>query len=171
MSAPRVVLITAGTAGLGAAAARYFAKQAFRVVVNYNANTTRANNIIEELKSLDKLQGENNYLAIKADLAHRGEINQLVKESISVMGRLDVVFSNGGWTKFRDMTSLDDNVEEDDWDRAFNINVKSHLWLMHAVREELDKSEGAFVSTSSLAGVTANGSSLVCQLFPGSTRY
>lgn len=46
------------------------------------------------------------------------------------------------------------------------MNVKSHLWLMHAARKHLDKTEGAFITTASLAGVSHSGSSLVSFLRP-----
>lgn len=49
-------------------------------------------------------------------------------------------------TNFMD---LDDNMEEDVWDRCFTVNVKSHLWLMHAAKKYLKESEGCFVSTAS----------------------
>lgn len=39
-------------------------------------------------------------------------------------------------------------------------NVKAHLWLLHAAKTELDKNEGAFITTASLAGVKPSGSSL-----------
>ena len=43
---------------------------------------------------------------------------------------------------------------------TFSYNVKAHLWLCHAAREELDKNEGAFITTASLAGIKPSGSSL-----------
>jgi NAD(P)-dependent dehydrogenase (short-subunit alcohol dehydrogenase family) len=164
MASAPVVLITGGTAGLGAAAARHFAKNGFRVVVNYASNVERANKLLDELKIVGKQPTRPNginYIAVKADLAHRDAINRLVQEAISVMGHLDVVFSNGGWTEFRNMSSLDENVFEVDWDRAFNMNVKSHLWLLHAAQEHLEKTDGSFIATASLAGVSQQGSSLV----------
>jgi NAD(P)-dependent dehydrogenase (short-subunit alcohol dehydrogenase family) len=85
---------------------------------------------------------------------------------VSTMGRLDVVFSNAGWTHFRTFSNLDDNMVEDDWDRCFNMNVKSHLFLMHAAKEHLDKTQGSFITTASLAGVVAGGSSLVSSSVP-----
>lgn len=54
-----------------------------------------------------------------------------------------------------------DNAFEEDWDRCFNMNVKAHLWLMHAARKHLDETEGSFITTASLAGVSHSGSSLV----------
>ncbi|KAK7216284.1 hypothetical protein V2G26_004287 [Clonostachys chloroleuca] len=76
------------------------------------------------------------------------------------MGRIDVVLSNGGWTKFRNTASIDDNVFEEDWDRLFNMNVKCHLWLLQASKQYLDETEGAFITTASLSSVTGVGSSL-----------
>jgi NAD(P)-dependent dehydrogenase (short-subunit alcohol dehydrogenase family) len=164
MPVPPVALITAGSAGLGAATARLFAENGIRAVVNYSNNVERAEKLVEELRSLSSLNRDpsrQDFLAIRADLAKRDEINQLVDEVIKVMGRLDIVFSNGGWTRLRDLNNLDDNVDEDDWDRCFNMNVKSHLWLMHAAQPHLAVTEGAFITTASLAGVKVSGSSLV----------
>lgn len=74
------------------------------------------------------------------------------------MGELDIVISNAGWTKFADFF---DNVDEAVWDRCFSANVKSHLFLLHAAREQLQKTKGAFIMTSSVAGVKPSGSSIV----------
>ncbi|OIW24532.1 short chain dehydrogenase [Coniochaeta ligniaria NRRL 30616] len=150
-SPPPVALITAGSAGLGAATARLFAAHGYRVIVNYSANAQRAEALCAELGS---------GIAIQADLASRTDVRRLVREAYGVAGRLDVVFSNGGWTRFSDTTSLDDNAVDADWDRAFDVNVKSHLWLLQAARTYLDETEGAFITTASIAGVQGMGSSL-----------
>ena len=166
MTSAPVILVTAGSAGLCAAVARAFAQRGFRVVINYNTNTERAKILCAELNRLngerDFVDGETiSHITIQADLASPIDIRRLVQETYSTMGRIDVVFSNSGWTRFSDTTSLKDNVVEDDWDRAFNMNVKSHLRLLHASKQYLDKTEGAFVTTSSIAGVYGIGSSLV----------
>lgn len=166
MSAPLVALVTAGSAGTGEAAARRLASEGMRVVINYANNVERAEAVVRDLQSLSPLQsGEHvNFVAIRADLGDRSKIIKLVDETISTMGRLDVVFSNGGWTHLRNFSDLDDNVLEEDWDRCFNMNVKSHLFLMHAARKHLDETQGVFITTASLAGVKASGSSLVGSL-------
>ncbi|KAI1105269.1 NAD(P)-binding protein [Jackrogersella minutella] len=158
-----VALVTAGSAGLGAAAVRLFAKNSFRVIVNYANNDERANKLVTELPALSTLSpdgADGNFVAIKADLGSRDDINRLVEETVDRFGRLDVIFSNGGWTRFRGLVSIDDNAHEEEWDRAFNINVKSHLWLMQAAKKHLDETEGAFITTASIAGVVPSGSSL-----------
>jgi NAD(P)-dependent dehydrogenase (short-subunit alcohol dehydrogenase family) len=163
MAAPLVALVTAGSAGTGEATARRFATEGMRVVVNYANNTERAEAVVKDLESLSPLEsnGQTNFVAIRADLGDRSQIIKLVDETVSIMGKLDVVFSNGGWTHLRNFSDLNDNVLEEDWDKCFNMNVKSHLFLMHAAKEHLDKTQGAFITTASLAGVKASGSSLV----------
>ena len=97
-----VALITAGSAGLGAAAAKLFAQNGYRVVVNYANNEQRAKQLLQELLALPGLSrdsGSDPVVAIKADLGSRDDIVRLVKETVDKFGRLDVVFSNGGWTR------------------------------------------------------------------------
>ncbi|KAK7425550.1 hypothetical protein QQZ08_007991 [Neonectria magnoliae] len=159
MSSTPVILVTAGTAGLGAAVTRLFAGHGFRVVINYNSNVDRAVSLLAELRGANPEKAAD-YAAIQADLGSLVDVERLVQETYDAMGRIDVIFSNGGWTKFRDTTSIDDNCFEEDLDRAFAINVKSHLWLLRAARQHLEQTEGAFITTSSIAGVRGMGSSL-----------
>jgi NAD(P)-dependent dehydrogenase (short-subunit alcohol dehydrogenase family) len=177
-----VALITASSAGLGAETARAMAAAGVRVVINYRSSREKADALLEEFASLAAANrttaGTNNnnsgnfparqdkrFIAIQADVSKRAEISGLVDEAVAAMGRLDVVVSNQGWTRMRDFYDLDDNVEESDWDLCFNMNVKSHLFLMHAARRHLEATEGAFITTASLAGVTPSGSSLVRDTF------
>lgn len=106
-----VILVSAGSAGLGAAAARLFCKNGYRVVVNYSSNAERANQLVAEtlpgLSPLEPGEHQGAFAAVQADLSRRDDIVRLVDESVRRMGRLDVVFSNGGWTRIRDMTSID----------------------------------------------------------------
>lgn len=50
-----VALITGGTAGLGAAAARLFAQDGHRVAVNFHSNADRAAAFVQELRTLSPL--------------------------------------------------------------------------------------------------------------------
>ncbi|KAH9909952.1 short chain dehydrogenase [Xylariomycetidae sp. FL2044] len=159
MSPSPVVLVTAGSAGLGAAAVRLFAENGYRVVINYHASADKAASLLSSLPTQPGTRGET-HACLQADLESREQVERLVAGAHARMGRLDVVFSNGGWTFPRDMASLDDNVAEDEWDRCFGMNVKSHLWLLHAARRHLEAAEGCFVSTASVAGLGHNGSSL-----------
>ncbi|GAB7352533.1 hypothetical protein MBLNU459_g2926t2 [Dothideomycetes sp. NU459] len=160
--ASKVALVTASSAGLGAAIAKALGKE-MRVVINYNSSRERADAVLAELSKNSALadgKSSPRYHAIQADVSRKSEIERLVKETVSTMGRLDVVVSNAGWTRMSNFADLDDNVVEEDWDRCFNVNVKSHLFLLHAARKHLDESEGSFVTVASVAGVKPSGSSL-----------
>jgi NAD(P)-dependent dehydrogenase (short-subunit alcohol dehydrogenase family) len=171
MSAPvKVALVTASSAGLGAAIVHALAPN-YRVVVNYFSRAEKANDVISSATKIPSQyalpMGENSnstprFHAIKADASSRTSIEALVAETVSTMGRLDVVVSNAGWTRLTNFMDLEAQVNEDDWDRCFNANVKSHLWLLYAAKPHLAKSPGggAFVTVASLAGVRPSGSSL-----------
>jgi NAD(P)-dependent dehydrogenase (short-subunit alcohol dehydrogenase family) len=159
-----VALVTASSAGLGAATAKALAATGVRVVINYNSNQEKADAVLKELGTLQPTSEKDQTPrchAIRADVSQRSSLINLVEETMKVMGRLDLVVSNHGWTKLRNFSDLDDNVEESDWDKCFNMNVKSHLWLFHAAKKHLEESEGSFITTASLAGVVPSGSSMV----------
>lgn len=170
-----LALVTAGSAGLGAAVSASFARNGMRVAINYHGNAQRAQDLVTKLKSISTLEPEEgrvDYCAIKADLSVRADVDRLVKETISEMcpepskQQLDVVFSNGGWTRMTNLMDLEEAMVDDDWDRCFTMNVKSHLWLLHAAKAYLEagysEENGAasFITTASLAGVKVSGSSL-----------
>lgn len=169
---PPVALVTAGSAGLGAAVATLLARNGMRVAVNYHGNAAGAAALVAHLQAVSPFApqgGRTDYHAVQADLARRADVQRLVADTVAVFGtnKIDVVFSNGGWTRMRDLLDLDDNLDDEDWDRCFTMNVKSHLWLMHAARPYLeaaydDEGRGAasFITTASLAGVKVSGSSL-----------
>lgn len=187
---PPVALVTAGSAGLGAAVAELFARSGMRVVINYHGNAQRADDLVAKLRSVSPLAphpGRLDYHAVRADLSARADVERLVADAVAALWpeqqqqqhdqdqtppapppprRLDVVFSNGGWTRMRNLMDLSDNLDDDDWDRCFTMNVKSHLWLMHAARPHLeaaydqDHDAASFITTASLAGVKVSGSSL-----------
>jgi NAD(P)-dependent dehydrogenase (short-subunit alcohol dehydrogenase family) len=162
-----VALVTASSAGLGAATARALAASGVRVIINYHSSQGKAETLLKDLEALAPISNKSStqpprFIAIKADVSQRSELIRLVDESVAAMGRLDLVVSNQGWTRMRDFFNLDENVEESDWDKCFNMNVKSHLFLFHASKKYLLESEGAFITTASLAGVKPSGSSVVC---------
>ncbi|KAL1849381.1 hypothetical protein VTK73DRAFT_9887 [Phialemonium thermophilum] len=174
---PKVALVTGGSAGLGAAIARVLALDlGMSVTINYHGNAERANAFIQELQEAWRSRHGTDeaaaaapvYRAIRADVSKREEIVRLVEETATGGGgRLDVVISNFGWTRLRNFSDLDDGVDEDDWDRCFEANVKAPLWLFHAAKRWLEEGNAreagsaVFVSTASTAGCKPSGSSLV----------
>ncbi|KAF1949291.1 oxidoreductase ucpA [Byssothecium circinans] len=160
--AQRVALITASSAGLGAQVARVLAAD-FRVVVNYSSNASRAQQLIDELSKLPTTHpspSSPRFHLVQADVSSKSSVEKLVEDTITTMGRLDVVVSNAGWTRMTNFLNLDEGVNEEDWDKCFVMNVKTHLWLAYAAKDALAENEGTFISTASVAGVKPSGSSL-----------
>jgi len=132
-------------------------------VINYANNASRAQSFIDELSKIPSsvpTSERPRFHAIKADVGDKVAIKSLVEETVSKMGRLDVVVSNAGWTRITDFKNFDEGMVDEDWDRCFLYNVKSHLWLAYAAHKELEKTQGSFVTTASIAGVKPSGSSL-----------
>lgn len=100
------------------------------------------------------------FASIQADVGDRPSLQRLVSETVAQFGRLDAVVSNAGWTRITNFANLEEGMIDEDWDRCVLYNVKAHLWLLHAAKPELEKAEGAFVTTASVAGVKPSGSSL-----------
>jgi NAD(P)-dependent dehydrogenase (short-subunit alcohol dehydrogenase family) len=160
-----VVLVTAGTSGLGLGVATKLVQHGANVVINYASNKDRANSALSHLQEISSKQDPSpKCIAIQADVMRKSEIERLVSETVAAMGKLDAVVSNAGWTKFANFSNLDDNVDEDVWDKCYAANVKCHLFLCHAAKKYLENAKGAFVMTSSVAGVKPSGSSIVSSL-------
>ncbi|EXM19959.1 Short-chain dehydrogenase/reductase SDR [Fusarium oxysporum f. sp. vasinfectum] len=159
-----VVLVTAGTSGLGLCVAEKLIQAGASVVINYASNEERAHDAFVHLnqlaaKSFSQDTGSR-CLKIKADVTKKEGIQDLVNQTVSAMGRIDAVVSNAGWTKFANFHDIDDNVDEEVWDRCYAANVKSHMFLCHAAKKYLEEAKGAFVMTASVAGVKPSGSSI-----------
>ena len=132
-------------------------------IVNYANSKERANSLLEELHKIPSTSASNEsprFESLQADVGDRAAVQKLVKDTVSKFGRLDVVISNAGWTRVTNFGNLDEGMVEEDWDKCFLYNVKAHLWLMHASKAELEKTEGAFITTASVAGIKPSGSSL-----------
>lgn len=165
----KFALVTASSAGVGAAIARMLVVECgMSVIVNYSSNAERAASLVRSLQaSINEKQGQQSRSAqvvhaVRANLLEQSAVRELVSETLRLTGgRLDVLVSNYGWTRMTDFSDLNQGVVEEDWDYCFAANVKSHLWLFHAARSALEATEGVFVSTASVAGVTPSGSSLV----------
>lgn len=169
MAVNRVALITGASRGVGAAVARALATERnMRIVVNFRNDRAAVDRLLEELAKLKPQhddQSERPFVtAIQADMASPTDVARLVQETVERMGRLDIVVSNVGWTRMTNFMNLDDADAEEDWDRCFEVNVKSHFRLFRACQVHLESSEGAFIATASVAGVKPSGSSLVSVL-------
>lgn len=153
----KVALVTGGSAGLGAAVASQLAAEGVNLAINYNNSQDRAMKLAESLSSEFGIKA----IILKGDMFDMSVGQQLVDETVTKLGGLDIVISNAGWTKIVPYDDLD-ALDVDLWDGCFNVNVKAHFYLFKAAKKIFDKNEdgGTFIVSASVAGRIVYGSSI-----------
>jgi 3-oxoacyl-[acyl-carrier protein] reductase len=145
----KVALITGGSRGIGAAAVRMFVAAGARVVFNYQAAKTRAEDLVREC-------GAANCHAVQSDLSTTEAAQQLVASAISAFGRLDILVANHGIWPPEDVPV--DRMSDAQWHRTIAVNLDSVFALVkHSVgqmkKQQLKKQGGGhIVLVSSTAG-------------------
>ena len=150
----KVAVITGGTTGIGFATAAMLAKGGAGVVV-VGRNESKGQKALAQLKPMSK-----NAVFIAADISKTSACRQVVKETVSRLGRLDILVNSAG-------VYLDgpiQSVSEEDYHYVMDINVKGTFFMCQTVLPEIRNSGGgAIVNVSSDSGIMGNtGCSLYC---------
>ncbi|HZQ34103.1 MAG TPA: SDR family oxidoreductase [Mycobacterium sp.] len=85
----RVAVITGASRGIGAATAKLLSEQGFRVVVNYHASASQAEDVVAAISAAG---GE--AMAVRADVTVPDDVTAMVDEIGRRWGRLDVLVHN-----------------------------------------------------------------------------
>lgn len=88
MNNQKIILITGASSGIGAATVDKVLKAGHKAVI-----TARST---DKLNEIVKHWGEDNVLAVTADVSKLDEINNVVTKAKDKFGRIDVVFANAG---------------------------------------------------------------------------
>lgn len=138
----KVALVTGGASGFGADIVRAFVREGAKVV-NMDLNGDGASKVSAEAGPAS--------IAMAGDVTRRADIDRAVKAATETFGRLDIVINNAGWT-FRNKPILD--VTESEFDKVFDINVKSIFHMTNAVVPVMAaQGGGSIVNIGSTAGV------------------
>jgi 3-oxoacyl-[acyl-carrier protein] reductase len=137
------VLVSGGTSGIGAAAARRFVDEGSRVVVcgHDEADLKRT------LSELDDVAGW------VVDVSGEDEVERFVERAAAHLGRIDVLINNAGIA--RRARFLETSTEE--WDRTNAVNLRGMFLVARAVGRRMvaDGTRGVIVnmaSTNALGG-------------------
>ncbi len=144
----KVVLLTGGSRGIGAAVAREMAAQGADVAFTYLSSAEKAEAIRGELSVYG-----GKVRAYRSDASSFEDAAGLVKEVLEEFGRIDVLVNNAGIT--RDNLML--RMSEEQWDEVIRVNLKSVFNLTkHCLRPMLKNRGGSIINLSSVVGVFGN---------------
>ncbi len=143
----KVVIVTGGANGIGAATVMRFLAEGASVVASDIA-TDALEEFVRQANAGDRLASH------VTDVASYDSVCDLVDFTISRFGRLDTLVNNAG-------TGVIATVEElslEDWHRVINVDLSSIFYGAKAALPHLRKTRGSIVNTASISGLGANKS-------------
>jgi len=144
----RVVFVTGGTRGIGAAISRSFAEQGAIVAAGYGRDTAHAATFLQELEK----HGVNASVH-QGNIGSADDCRRTVAEVIKRHGRLDTLVNNAGITIDRTVLKMTD----EEWYKVIAVNLSGAFFMSQAVLPHmLERGSGRIINISSLAGETGN---------------
>lgn len=139
----KTTLITGAASGIGAAAARRFAREGARLMLG-DVNEEGLSALTEELDT------QGSCVAFRrTDVSDLAQVEALTAEAVSRFGRLDVVFNNAGIGTHGKTPDLDPEA----WHRIIDVDLHSVFYGCRAAIPHLrEAGGGVIVNTASISG-------------------
>ena len=146
----RVVFVTGGTRGIGAAISRSFAEQGAIVAAGFGRDAEHAKTFLAELRDED---ADTRTSVHQGNIGSSDDCRRTVKEVIDHHGRLDVLVNNAGITI--DKTAL--KMTDEDWYKVIAVNLSGAFFMSQAALPHMiDRGSGRIINISSVVGQTGN---------------
>ena len=142
-----VLIVTGASSGIGAAVAKQFAREGYRVVL--------AARRIERLESMaDEIEaGGGQALVVQTDLFQFEDIQNLVAATISQYGQVDVLVNNAGFGRLKWLEQLD---PDKDIQAQLQINLTATILVAREVLPHMiERRSGHIINMASLGGFVA----------------
>lgn len=141
-----VVFITGASRGIGRATAKKFAAEGWQVAIHYHKAEEQAKSLMNELRE----QGCN-ALVFQADVADGARIRAAIAQAEQELGPISALINNAGIAQQK----LFSDVSEEDWDRMFDVSIKSCFHTCQAVLPGMIRRQsGSIVNLSSIWGIS-----------------
>ncbi|MDE2617491.1 MAG: SDR family oxidoreductase [Burkholderiales bacterium] len=145
----KVLLVTGGGRGIGAATALLAAQRGYAVAINYSSNSLAADEVVRQIRA-----GGGRAMAVRADVALEDQVLAMFEQIDAKLGCLNALVNNAGVV---DTTQRVDEQSLARWRRMFDINVfGTMLCAREAVRRMSTRhggSGGAIVNVGSVASL------------------
>lgn len=139
----RTAIVTGAGRGIGAAIARTLSQRGAGVVVA-DIKDQQAKETAQELTDAGA-----SAIALQVDVANWESVVAMVDEAIERFGRVDILVNNAGIGDFSPLPE----VEESDWDRVLDVNLKGVQLCSRAVFPHMQKARyGKIVNLASMGG-------------------
>lgn len=151
----KTILVTGGAGEIGSAICKKFAENGFDVIITYNSNAQKAENLLKSLPT----GNHSIFHAPTTDAQKVAELKTFVAEKY---GKLDVLVNNAGITTPVPHDDLDGLSDE--WiDKIMQTNFRGGFAMVRAMQSLLNSPLGAgglIVNISSIAGIYGIGSNV-----------
>ena len=152
----KIVLVTGGATGLGAAIAIGTAKGGAKAVI---INCTKSLKEAGETAAAIRAAGADAVIA-QGDVSQDADCRRIAAAA-APYGRVDILVNNAGTTKHVPKHADLDGLSKEDFLHIYAVNTVGPFQMIRACRSLLEASTlGTVLMTSSIAGVTGGGSSV-----------
>lgn len=138
-----VILVTGADSGIGLAICRKFAQAGYRVALS-GKNLKKGNRTSEEI-------GRSGASAVylKADVRREKDVRNLVRRTISLLGRLDVLCNNAGIQRLSPVEAAPSAL----WDEVMSVNARGPFLCTKYALPYLKKVKGCIINIGSTGGL------------------
>ena len=140
----RVVLVTGGSRGIGAAIVREFAAAGYAIAFTYCGSEAAATALAGSLAS----QGSG-VRSLRADVRDFSRAQEVVKEAQDALGPIDVLINNAGIRRDRALHNMDPAL----WQEVLDTNLTGMFNYSRAVIGGMIRRGGVILNVSSVSGV------------------
>lgn len=145
--ADRILIVTGGGRGIGAATCRLAGRNGFAVAVNYQRDEAAASSVVADIEAAG-----GRAVAIKADVAREDEVERLFAETDARLGRVTDLVNNAGITG---RSQRLDHVDAATLKAVFDLNILGSFLCARAAVKRMSTlhggAGGAIVNVSSAA--------------------
>jgi NAD(P)-dependent dehydrogenase (short-subunit alcohol dehydrogenase family) len=138
----RKALVTGGDSGIGRAAAIAYAREGADVAISYLPSEEKD---AQEVIALIEAEGRK-AVALPGDITDEAWCRDMVEQTVSQLGGLDILVINAGRQQYRDTIA---EVSSDDFDRTMKTNLYAMHWIAQAATPHL-KPGAAVITTASV---------------------
>jgi 3-oxoacyl-[acyl-carrier protein] reductase len=137
----RVAIVTGGARGIGRAYCLGLAAEGASVVV---ADLLDGEEVVREIE-----HGGGKAIAVQVDVSDRSSTEGMARTTAESFGRIDVLINNAAYFKQVKRGPFDE-IEVEEWDRAFAVNVRGAWLCARAVFPSMrDQGSGKIINVAS----------------------